>query len=110
MDDNDVIVFDCSTTSESSMIDYGSITIDLSDVGAAQPTYTVNGLDDLILTVDNTGIDGITDWLQEREIIEQHKEEKSIRETHPAVQYAYEQYQILLNLAREEPQDPTETA
>ena len=80
-----------------------SVMIDFSDIGAAQPTYTIHPIDDLILTVDNSGVNGITDWLQEREIIDRHQEEEKIRDTHPAVQYAYEQYQILLNLAREEP-------
>lgn len=80
-----------------------SVMIDFSDIGAAQSTYTIHPIDDLILTVDNSGVNGITDWLQEREIIDRHHEEEKIRNTHSAVQYAYEQYQILLNLSREEP-------
>lgn len=92
---SDIVTIDFSSDIDTSIV------IDLSDVGAAQPAYTIHPIDDLILSVDSSGTDGICEWLQEREIIDQHKQEQRIRETHPAVQYAWEQYQIMLNLARE---------
>jgi len=95
MDDKDILVFDSSGTT----VDLaGAITIDLSHYSAAQMTYTLLGTDDI--TIDNTN--WATDWVVEREIIDQHHEEQRIRDTHPAVQYAWEQYQIMLNLARDD--------
>lgn len=112
MDDKDLIIFGSAdsavdaTTFDLSDIN-GDITIDISDYGAAQPTYTIGTVD--TITLDGTNWDGISGWLEDREILDQHHADKRIRETHPAVQHAWEQYQIMLNLAREElDDDPNE--
>jgi len=97
MDDKDILVFDYTDTGIT--VDLAdSITIDFSNYGAAQPSYTVSGLD----TITINGSNWSTDWIAEREIIDQHHEERRIRDTHPAVQHAWEQYRIMLNLARED--------
>lgn len=105
-DDDDIFIYSAESSAEAMTIDLSdSITIDLSNYGAAQPTYTVSGID--TITLDNS--EWATEWLVDREIVDQHKEEKRIRDSHPAVQYAYEQYQIMLNLARENDEiDPNE--
>jgi hypothetical protein len=113
MDDRDIFVFDADSAAQSSdcVIDLSGIdstvTLDMSNYGAAQPAYTINTVD--TITIDGTNWDGITGWLEDREILDQHRADQRIRETHPAVQHAWEQYQIMLNLAREElDDDPNE--
>lgn len=104
MSNEDIIYSD--STAEPMTIDLSdSITIDLSNYGAAQSAYTISGID--TITLDNT--EWATDWLVEREIIDRHHEENRIRESHPAVQHAWEQYQIMLNLAREDENHPKDT-
>lgn len=106
MDDKDIVVFDSMATMEGITLDLpGSITIDLSNYGAAQPSYTVSGLD--TITID--GSNWTTDWLVERKIVDEHHEAKRIRDAHPAVQHAWEQYQIMLNLAREDEKSTEDT-
>lgn len=104
MDDKDIIIYGSADfAADASVIDLSNIndiTIDISDYGAAQPAYTINTVD--TITLDGTNWDGITGWLEDREILDQHRADQRIRETHPAVQHAWEQYQIMLNLAREE--------
>lgn len=98
MDDKDILVFDSMDTGIT--VDLAdSITIDLSHYGAAQLAHTLSGID--TITIDNNG-EWTTNWIVEREIIDQHHEERRIRDAHPAVQHAWEQYQIMLNLARED--------
>jgi hypothetical protein len=111
MDDKDVFIFTAESGAESAdcVIDLSdsNITIDISDYAAAQPAYTINTVD--TITLDGTNWDGISGWLEDREILDQHRADQRIRETHPAVQHAWEQYQIMLNLAREElDDDPNE--
>ncbi len=114
MSDQDIFIFDSDSaagSADSTIIDLsdinGNITIDISNYGAAQPSYTIDTID--TITVDGTNWDGITGWLEDREILDQHRADQRIRETHPAVQHAWEQYQIMLNLAREElDDDPNE--
>lgn len=99
MSDKDIFVFDSDTPAEETTLDFSdSITIDISSYGAAQLAYTLSGLD--TITIDNTN--WATDWLVEREIVDEYHEAKRIRDAHPAVQHAWEQYQIMLNLARED--------
>jgi hypothetical protein len=83
----------------------GSITLDFSNYDVAQPTYAVSGID--TITID--GSNWTTDWLADREIVDEHHEEKRIRDSHPAVQHAWEQYQIMLNLAREDEKSAEDT-
>ena len=114
--DQDILIYDVGssdwTMDSNVIVDLScmndSITIDISSHAAAQSVYTVGNLDSLTTGGDSSW-SGVTDWLVEREIIDQHHEEKRIRESHPAVQSAWEQYQIMLNLAREEPEDPQDS-
>lgn len=98
MDNKDTFVLDSSPITE-------GITFDLSNYDAAQSAYTMSGLD----TITITGFNWTSDWLMEQNIVEQHQEEQRIRDTHPAVQHAWEQYQIMLNLAREDEKSTEDT-
>jgi WD40 repeat protein len=108
MDDTDIYIAG-STDSTIDLSDTNTtITIDMSDYYAAHPqsVYSISIADSI--SVDGSNWGGITDWLEEREIVDQHRADEKIRDSHPAVQHAWEQYQIMLNLAREELDDPNE--
>lgn len=108
MDDNDIFIGgSADSTIDLSDTINTTITIDMPDYYAAHPqsVYSISIADSI--SVDGSNWNGITDWLVEREIVDQHRADEQVRQTHPAVQHAWEQYQIMLNLAREEMDNDT---
>lgn len=59
------------------------------------------------ITLNDPGsnFDGISVYREEQDIIKEHRESESLRARHPGVQAAWEQYQIMLNLARDDEHD-----
>lgn len=86
-----------------------TVLLDLSEysstpaVSASWDTWAPN----ISITLSDPGsnFDGVSVYLEEREIIEEHRESESLRARHPGVQAAWEQYQIMLNLARDDEHD-----
>ena len=114
MDDNTIIINASGTAGDS--FDLGSksgdtVVIDLSNMSSSMTYpyggYTYNWNSNLTVSTGDPGsnFDGISVYLQERDIIEEHREAESLRERHPGVQAAWEQYQIMLNLARDDEQN-----
>jgi hypothetical protein len=52
----------------------------------------------------DTGFDMI-DWFEDQQIVEEYKEEKEIRERNEGVQAAWEQYKIMVALAKNPPEN-----
>lgn len=79
----------------------GSVTI-----GTYSPTVTLdpaglvnlNGID---LDLTSSGVGG---WYEERRIIDEYNEEKALRENNEGIQKAWEQYKILVELAKNPPE------
>jgi hypothetical protein len=59
----------------------------------------------LTLTDSAVEYDGIKDWLNDYSIVEEYKEEKAIRERNAGVQAAWEQYKIMVELAKNPPEN-----
>lgn len=108
MDNNDTITIDLSSLDLSGHdYDYeDTVTLDLSGIndlnyaGACETiTVSSSGLDSLIFDT------GTTDWFEDQRIVEEYKEEKAIRERNEGVQKAWEQYKIMVTLAKNPPEN-----
>ena len=107
-------------------IDLGSITIDLSnmenagDYYSSDTIYTSTSSDTITLgdyasssssstfTLDSlkSGFgDYNFDWFEDQRIVNEYNEEKAIRERNPGIQEAWEQYKILVELAKNPPEN-----
>jgi hypothetical protein len=98
-------------------IDLGSITIDLSSVSddgsyyAACDTIYTSGTTDTITLLDHyksnsSDFSDINiDWFEDQRIVNEYNEEKAIRERNPGIQEAWEQYKILVELAKNPPEN-----
>lgn len=108
---------------DDNLIDLGSITIDLSssdyNYAASDIIYTSGSSDTITLgdyssSSSNTiTLDTFTsglgdynfDWFEEQRIVKEYNEEKDIRERNPGIQEAWEQYKILVELAKNPPEN-----
>lgn len=72
-----------------------STTLDLSSITIASPDPTVT-------ISDGTGFN-IT-WWEDQEIVNTEREERAIRERNEGVRQAWEQYKIMVELARNPPE------
>ena len=113
-DDNNISI-DLSNIDITSSIDSGSsgtIVLDFNDSYAvgASVDYTYTTISNISLTDTITLSSDLSSWVDEQNILEEHRIAERVRKNHPAVQAAWEQYQIMLNLAREESDeiDPNE--
>lgn len=82
-------------------------TIDLSSISVG----SLNGLGYTDITI-NTGdiqLDYVTDYYKEQEIVSEYREEEKIRERNPGIQAAWEAYKILVELAKNPPENLDET-
>lgn len=107
-------------------IDLGSITIDLSNVQSSSDYYASDDLiytsssSDTITLGDYTSSSSSTftldslksgfsdynfDWFEDQRIVNEYNEEKAIRERNPGIQEAWEQYKILVELAKNPPEE-----
>ena len=84
-------------------INVGDITIPY--ISGTSDTITIgqsSGYSSIDLT---TGLDGLTEWMEDQRIVEEYREEKAIRERNEGVQAAWEQYKIMVALAKEPPEN-----
>lgn len=106
-------------------IDLGSITIDLSNMNNAEDyyssdtIYTSSSSDTITLGDYSSGtsntftLDSLKsgfsdynfDWFEDQRIVNEYNEEKAIRESNPGIQEAWEQYKILVELAKNPPEN-----
>lgn len=103
-------------------IDLGSIVLDLGNSSdyfyPADAIYTSSSSDTITLSgsymdsssttisLDSTslGVD-ISGWYEDQQIIDEYKEEKALREQNEGIQHAWEQYKILVELAKNPPKN-----
>lgn len=110
---------------DDNLIDLGSFTIDLSDISsstdyyAASDIYTSSSSDTITLGNYSSSSSGTftldalksgysdynIDWFEDQRIVEEYKEEKAIREQNEGIQKAWEQYKILVELAKNPPEN-----
>lgn len=86
-----------------------AIIIDLSDLDLSTYSYS----SDYTITLDSgsasaadiTTFDIGADWLEDQEIVNTEREERAIRERNEGVQKAWEQYKIMVELAKNPPEN-----
>lgn len=84
-------------------------TINLGDysvpyISSTSDTITI-GQSSGYQSIDLTGLDSsMVDWMEDQRIVEEYKEEKAIRERNEGIQHAWEQYKILVELAKNPPE------
>lgn len=92
-------------TGDTVVLDLSEISLGPAMAELASPwDFSASGIS-ITLNDPASNFDGFSTYFEERDIIEQHREAESIRGRHPGVQAAWEQYQIMLNLARDDEQD-----
>jgi hypothetical protein len=69
--------------------------------GAIENTGIVSAQSGLVYTNDAEWLEKIKDYIKMQELWNQEKTESIIRQHNPAVQSAWEQYRILVELARD---------
>lgn len=85
-----------ATSSDSIYIsDYVNASSDTITLG---PLDTLSGYSATDITVD-------MDWFEDQRIVEEYREEKAIRERNEGIQHAWEQYKILVELAKNPPEN-----
>ena len=95
-------------------MDDNTITIDLSSVfddikfDSSNDYYST---DANTITLGNykSNVDDFADinidWFEDQRIVNEYNEEKAIRESNPGIQEAWEQYKILVELAKNPPEN-----
>jgi hypothetical protein len=93
-----------------------TITITLPGLSSGGEYYYDNQIDLSNSTIDLTGIFnsstdtifvddiGTSNWIEEQQILQDYKEEKEIRERNAGVLAAWEQYKIMVELAKNPPE------
>lgn len=119
MDENTIIISASGTdTITVSGMSEDTVLIDLSNISmSSSMTYPAGGLyshnwdPNLTVTLGDPGsnFDGLNVYMEERGIVDDYREAEAIRKRNPGVQAAWEQYQIMLNLAREDEQNGEDT-
>jgi hypothetical protein len=111
MDHNDTITIDLGDVDPFSYESGDTVTLDLSGIDSAAA--------DMVTTVNTSGIGSITisdftlndfdittsEWFKDQEILKEHREEEEIRARNEGVQKAWEQYKIMVALAKEPPEN-----
>lgn len=104
---------------DDNLIDLGSITLDLNsndyNYAASDIIYTSGSSDTISIgnyssgSSDSITLDGVGDfnfdWFEDQRIVKEYNEEKDIRERNPGIQAAWEQYKILVELAKNPPEN-----
>ena len=89
---------------------FDSITIDIS---SSSTTYTQDVMTSMsygsdTITLNNIDLGINMDWVNQQAIYDEYREEKEIRERNEGVQKAWEQYKIMVALAKMPPEIPEE--
>ena len=89
---------------------FDSITIDIS---SSLTTYTQDVMTSMsygsdTITLNNIDLGMNMDWVNQQIIYDEYREEKEIRERNEGVQKAWEQYKIMVVLAKMPPEIPEE--
>ena len=104
---------------DDNLIDLGSITLDLNNndyiYAASDIIYTSGSSDTISIgnyssgSSDSITLDGVGDfnfdWFEDQRIVKEYNEEKDIRERNPGIQEVWEQYKILVELAKNPPEN-----
>lgn len=81
-----------------------SMSISLPDVNMGTVSVGSVALDTITIS-DGADLTGMNmDWLEQYSVYEEYKEEKEIRERNEGVQKAWEQYKIMVALAKNPPE------
>ena len=79
-------------------------TVTISDVTTNTGSVTLTIDPNYQIDLSDSDLGGIGTWYEERRIVDEYNEEKALRENNEGIQKAWEQYKILVELAKLPPE------